>query len=210
MKGLFLPGYGCTPWIWDNIKDHINEGNDLEFIEWPRSKTINFINLIDFTNWVKENYIVNEYDFIVGHSMGGLVALQLSTLKDVNIKQVILVESFITSPTKFFQNLVMDNLDENLKDKIIDMLKSESKFYSPKLGNQLKELDLTNLINISNSKIHLIYGDRGYNNPSTVIEELSLPKFKEKLLNINIVHNSCHFPMLENSEQFINLLKNII
>jgi pimeloyl-ACP methyl ester carboxylesterase len=212
MKGLFLSGYGCKPWIWENAEREFNDGEgDIKFIEWPTNSIRNFNNLSDFSTWVKDNYLAeNEsYDFIVGHSMGGLVALQLSTMEKVNVKHIVLVESYITSPGKFFQNILMENINEITKKKVMNMLKQESKYYSPDLGNQLKNLDLTCQFNKTNSNIHFIYGDRGINNREIVLSELGLNSSVQKHLDIQIISNSCHFPMIENSEDLLNALKNV-
>lgn len=210
MRGLFLCGYGCKPWIWDKVKNNILSSEDvIKFIEWPKSLLSNFNKIGDFSIWVKENFINKdeEYDFIGGHSMGGLIALELSTMDGVSVRNTILVESYLTSPGKFFQNLLMETADEKVKEEVMAMLKEESKYYSEEVRENLRTLDITDLVNKSKSKIHCIYGDRGMNNRGKVIRELGLPLEIEEKLNIGIVRNSCHFPMIENSEEIVEHLR---
>ncbi|MBZ9635137.1 alpha/beta hydrolase [Clostridium sp. FP1] len=213
MKGLFLCGYGCKPWIWENIeKSFRDDENNIKFIEWPTNSTNYFNNISDFSTWVKDNFIIEDeyYDFIVGHSMGGLIALHLSTLKSLNLKHIVLIESYITSPGKFFQNLLMEDTNGTIKENVTNMLNQESKYYSPILRNQLQNLDLTWMINKANSNIHFIYGDRGINNKEIVISKLGINPIIQKHIDIEIVSNSCHFPMIESSENLLSVLKNII
>jgi pimeloyl-ACP methyl ester carboxylesterase len=150
------------------------------------------------------------YDFIAGHSMGGLVALHLAATQNINLKNIILVESYITSPCEFFQNLVMENTDGNIKDRIMNMLKEESRYYSADLRKQLQNLDLTDLIPRVKSKITLLYGDRGFNNKDRIIKELCLPDATISKINIKSISNSCHFPMLENGSELTAILKSIL
>lgn len=212
MRGIFLCGYGCKPWIWEDTRKLFNDKRDeISFIEWPTNLISNFSDISDFSRWVKDNYIKeNEfYDFIVGHSMGGLIALHMSTLEKVNIGHTVLVESYITSPGKFFQNILMENSSLMLKEKVINMLKEESKYYSPELSNKLKDLDLTWMLNKINNKLHLIYGDRGINNKAIVLKKLGLNIKTQDHINIEIIPNSCHFPMIENSEELLKIFKSI-
>lgn len=213
MNGLFLCGYGCKPWIWEKIREiYSNDENNIKFIEWPMDSTNGFNSITEFSTWVRDNFINEDeqYDFIVGHSMGGLIALELSTMKNINVKHIVLIESYIKSPMEFFQNILMENTSELIKEKVLAMLKQESKYYSSELRNQLRDLDLTELINKSNSSIHCIYGDRGVNNKDRVLNELGLPATIQNHMDIKIIQNSCHFPMIENSKDLIDALKTIL
>lgn len=213
MNGLFLCGYGCKAWIWEKVKeDFCSSKDDIKFIEWPAELISSFNNVSDFSMWVKDNFIdeYEKYDFIVGHSMGGIVALMLSTMKNVNVKQIVLVESYLTSVPKFFQNVSMENSNQDIKEKVIGMLKQECKNYSSELSNKLKDLDSTSLVEMSQSKIHCIYGDRGSKRKEAVLDELELAPNIKELIDIKIISNSCHFPMLENSEDLVKILDNIL
>lgn len=209
-RGLFLSGYGCNSWIWEDVEKCI-EGNEynLEFIQWPRELIASFHNVSDFAKWVIDNYIESEksYDFIVGHSMGGLVALHIANMSAVKINKIVLVESFILSPSAFFQNLLMENTSNKLANKVIDMLKEESELYSNHLKNQLRVLDMTELVNKLNCEISAVYGDRGSNDFNKVLSALQWSEELKSKIKLNVIHNACHFPMLENCGEMVNILE---
>lgn len=214
MKGLFLSGYGCRPWIWEKIKKIFDQDDtiDVKYIEWPVDLISEFHNLNQFSTWLADNFIREHerYDFLVGHSMGGLIALNISTMDSVNIRDIILVEAFIQTPPAFFRNILMENTNAFLKERVLTMLQHESKYYSPKLMNQLRHLNLTDLIISSNSSVHCVYGDRGVKDPERVLHELNLPLCIRDRMDIHIIQNSCHFPMLENSNFLATVLKTIL
>lgn len=203
MKGLFLSGYGCKSTIWDDFK---NEYQNEEFVDWPTEQTPNFHKIDDFSNYLLKTYPIDNCDFIVGHSLGGLVALDLS--RKIKVNKIVLVESFLVTPSKFFQNIVMEN-NLILKEKVMAMLKNEIKYYSQELGKNLRDLNLLDLLSQSKSHINVIYGDRG-ENETKAIQKLGLSKDILNKINIKIVHNSCHFPMLENPKDFKDVLNKII
>lgn len=211
-KGLFLSGYSCESWIWEDVTNKINSECNVRIIDWPIIKSSNFHCLSDFANWVNTEILPADvnYDFVVGHSMGGLVALYLAKLNPNKIKKIILIESFITSPSNFFKNLMMKETSQELLLKVSTMLKEQRRFYSDQLSYQLIDLDLTKLIKELKCNVYAIYGDRGVSDSGKVISELNWPsdiKFKVKL---NIIHNSCHFPMLENSQELSSILNGIL
>lgn len=211
-KGLLLPGYACKSWIWENVKDMIKSECNIKLIDWPTNITSDFHSLENFANWIykKEIEDTEPYDFIIGHSMGGLVALHLAKMKPKKVKNVILVESFITTPSRFFQNLMMKDTSKELVDKTIDMLKEEKNFYSGQLNERLKDLDLSDLIFNIECEISAIYGDRGCNDGKKVLSELQWSRDIQAKIDFNIVHNSCHFPMLENPNETIALIKKVL
>src|SRR5664280_2024365 len=79
VKGLFLYGLKCQPWIWDGMRSDLADC-DIEYVKYPGEVTRTCMSVSDLTAWVSEQYLSHgqAYDFVLGHSMGGLVALQLS------------------------------------------------------------------------------------------------------------------------------------
>jgi len=207
VKGLFLPGYACNNLIWKQIKNDIKNKFDGNMIEWPQNKTHSFHDLNDYVNWVVENYLTgNNIEYIVGHSMGGLVALKLS--KKINtIKKLILIESFIKTPSNYFHNIVSKTTPEPTKKEILNMLVKESNYYSEKLKNKLKEHDYSYYVRNLDSKIYLIYGDRGDGDLKKVMKELLIGRDVLSQVNIKTISNACHFPMVENPEETIEALE---
>jgi len=207
-KGLLLCGYACKPWIWDGVKDRLEKEYDIDIIEWPNELIGTFNKVEDFAEWTINNYsVVNtKIDFIVGHSMGGVIALYIAASKKVKVNKVVLVESFIRSPDKFFQNLVYDEANKDLILKITDMIKNEAQYYSSEIGNELSCLNVAELAYNLDCDIYAIYGDRGCGNKERVISELAFNQEVNRKVEVDIISNSCHFPMLENENEVVEYL----
>ena len=210
MKGIFLPGYACSSYIWEPIKNKINKNFNGKLIDWPKEKTKKYDSINDFVSWVNKEYLYGDnIDYLVGHSMGGLVSLNIAEKTD-KIKKVILIESYLYTPSHFFRNIVMGNTSEIIKNNILNMLEKEKDNYSETLKNKLRDINMMSLINKVKCDINLIYGDRGINDKNKIISELKLaPKMLSKL-NIRIVKNTCHFPMIENPEETTVILSELL
>lgn len=206
-KLLFLPGYACTSDIWDNFKSQvIKNGFTDDYVDWPKEELSDFSNTYDFANWVDKQYDLKTYDVIIGHSMGGLVAIDLAKENLFKGERLILVESFLKSPSKFFQNLYLESAPKSLKEKIKRMLKEESTYYNQILSERLKNLDITNDIANLEAKVICIYGAREELNEKDVVEQLNLADDTLDEINTKVVSQCAHFPMLENEEEFIKKL----
>ncbi len=104
----------------------------------------------------------------------------------------------------------MGNTSEIIKNNILNMLEKEKDNYSETLKNKLRDINMMSLINKVKCDLNLIYGDRGINNKNKLISELKLaPKMLSKL-NIRIVKNTCHFPMIENPEETTVILSELL
>ena len=81
MKGLFLYGMKCQSWIWDQVNGDLTDC-DIDYVAYPGEVTRTCTSVSELTEWVGEQYLSRgqAYDFVLGHSMGGLIALQLSAL----------------------------------------------------------------------------------------------------------------------------------
>jgi len=209
MKGLFLPGYACTSYIWEALEREINNDFNGNIIDWP-TETKRYDTIENFTEWIAKTYMSKDnIDYIVGHSMGGLVALNVAR-RISKIKNIILLESYLHAPSPFFRNIVMDNTSDEIKSKILTMLKKEKENYSEVLKTKLKDVNMVSSLKNINCKVNLIYGDRGINDKNRIKSELDLPVGLISNLHISIINNSCHFPMVENPEETKIILKKLI
>lgn len=205
MKGLFLCGYGCTPWIWKDTMYWKEQYESQSFVSWPEEKVHGFLTGHDFAVWILEEYsLEGSIDYIIGHSLGGLVALELLRVAKVQIKQIVLVESFLKPPKPFFQNLLMADTDKHLREWIEEMISRESPNYSGSLQVQLLNPNVLYLDLLKNVEVQicLLYGDRGESDVENVFSHLALPSSIRSSIPIKFIPNSCHFPMLENSAAF--------
>lgn len=199
IKGLFLPGYACTSQIWQLIRDELSSFCELTCIDWPTQTTADFHDIDDFAHWLCDSIEIEQYDFIVGHSLGGLVALRLTEIAKSIDPTIILVESFLAPPTSFFQNLLLNMKDSAQAQPIIQMLGQEKIHYSPVLGERLRDVDIRAWAIKRGKKFYAFYGDRGSGDSEKVLHELNWPESLSDLAEVTIIPNACHFPMIENS-----------
>lgn len=207
-KGILLYGLKCQSLIWNDIKKHLDD-MDIDFIEYPKDITKKCISIEELSDWIYEEYVNGLcYDFIIGHSMGGIIALDLINRKRINVEKTILIETFLKPPGDFYHNLIMDSGSIELKDKVKKMLDEEDANYTNQLKSSLREnFDYTDYVKIKKD-ILLIYGDRGKGSDDSKIEDLNLDKsFYDK---ITFIENSCHLPMLENPDKLAKVIKSLL
>ena len=128
-SALLIPGYACRSWIWDSSIKKLKPSLSFKSIDWPTELTYAFSKLSDFTNWFANNHLktTKQYDFLIGHSMGGIIAILASLEATFKIDQLILVESFVKPPVPFFQNILMNNAPDKIIGKVEKMLNDERK-----------------------------------------------------------------------------------
>ncbi|MAT45621.1 MAG: hypothetical protein CL609_25095 [Anaerolineaceae bacterium] len=209
-KVLFLPGYACTSQIWQSIRENIDSICSATYIDWPTHITPNFHQADDFANWLNSSIDPEQYDFIIGHSMGGVVTLRLTEIVEKFKPTIILMESFLTSPSPFFQNLILNQAASAPSLAIPEMLAQNKIHYSSKLGESLRKLDLSQTVIHQKKKMVAFYGDRGSGSPERVQKELQWPDALFSCVDVTVVPNACHFPMVENPAATMNGLKNIL
>ena len=91
MKILWLPGAKCTKEIWRYmIKDWEEEDN--VFVKYSHDVLLQAKQVMDITKDVYDRYGKASYDYIIGHSMGGKIALQLCADFQMRVKGIIFIE----------------------------------------------------------------------------------------------------------------------
>ena len=212
MRGIFLYGLNCKPWIWDDIKYDLRKF-EIEYVEYPKTITKNCTSVADLSMWVYETYLSNNivYDFILGHSMGGLIALHLSMLPNVHINKTIFIESFLKPTEPFYRNLIMESNKSSIGDKVFAMLKEEDSNYTKELKSNLKEnFDYTEYLERIHNNVYGIYGNRGNKEYPFLLRDLNLTREQLDKINISFVANSCHLPMLENPHELAQRIISIL
>ena len=204
--GLGLCGYACTPWIWHRLTPYLTPNFTLQPVSWPTALLPHFHTVSDFVDWLLKVEIKNQhYDFILGHSMGGIVAIQIATALP-KLEQVILLDSFVTPSSRFFQNLFAPLISKDLQNQIINMLNLEREHYSPRLVDSLRTTNLSYLLSQLNCQVTALYGDRGYADPQQLTSQLRWsPELLAKIA-LHFVANANHFPMLENPQATAEIL----
>lgn len=195
-QGLFLPGYACTAAIWQPVKQLLEPHAEITALTWPREILPGLPDIESLARWLSANYTLAEFDLVCGHSMGGMVALILAAQGLISTR-IVLVESFITPPGPFFQNLLMPDCEPELKTRVTAMLNAEAKFHNPSLRAQLRGTDLTPLLTRIKTPVAALYGDRGAT-PAAVTKNLGWPDPVKARVPVTVISSSCHFPLLEN------------
>jgi pimeloyl-ACP methyl ester carboxylesterase len=174
---------------------------DIEYVEYPEEVTRTCMSVSDLTAWVHEQYLScgQTYDFVLGHSMGGLIALQLSALDGARFGRTICVESFLRPSEPFYHNLMMEANMATMGDKVRAMFGEEDAKYTPELKARLKEgFDYTGTLDHITGRIYGIYGDRGNRDRPVLLHNLDLDDHQLNRLDISFIPDACHLPMLEN------------
>ena len=208
--GILLPGYACTSEIWQLICADLGAIYNLICVDWPVEATPGFTSLGDFAVWLNDPLWPRPCDFIVGHSLGGLVAIQLAASSKVVIPEIILVETFLLPPAPFFQSILLDEASSDPKHVLQEMLEREKAFYSARLRETLREIDNNEQVSRLGKTIHALYGDRGSGNSKEVINKLHWSEKLSASVDVSVIQGACHFPMIENPQAIVQVLKSVI
>ncbi|SCZ11011.1 alpha/beta hydrolase [Alkaliphilus peptidifermentans] len=210
MRGLFLYGLGCTNEIWKEMKSYLFN-MDITYVEYPHEIIKEAKSTSDIASWVFDKYRHQDYDFIVGHSMGGIIALELVSKFEMQSDKVIFIESNIKSAGAFYRNLLMPKNMEEYGEKVTRMIKREIEYYTGSLIESLQEnFDYSEYIKGTESNIFGIYGDRGVKNYTNRIIDLNLDDEILSRIKFYFIEESCHMPMIENPSDLYLSIKDIL
>ena len=210
MKNIYLYGANCTKDVWDDLLEQYADPDAL-LIEYPHEITEKAKSVTDLTRWVFDTY-GNDLNgnCLIGHSLGGIIALELVAEFGILCEKVILIETNLKPAEKFYRNLMTP---ENMRihgGKIIPMIKAESPYYTDDLKHSIQDdFDYSDLVHKSTVEIHGIYGDRGEDNYKDRISDLNLGKDIENNINFHFIKNACHLPMVENPKDLAAVLGEI-
>jgi pimeloyl-ACP methyl ester carboxylesterase len=158
---LFLYGVGCKLSVWEDLLPLL-DGVDALLCEYPREVTQNARTFSVIAQWVYEQYKDERLDFLVGHSMGGRVALSLVTEYALDCGKLILLESSPKPAGAFYRNLMTPGHMTAYGDRVLGMLKEETPFYSEAFRASLRDdFDDSDLIRRYSGSVYAVLGDRG-------------------------------------------------
>lgn len=210
MRGLILYGANCTLDVWDTLRSKLTVHN-VTFVEYPHYITEKANNVSDITKWVHATYKDEKYDFILGHSMGGIIGLELIADFKCKCDKIILLESNLKPAKIFYRNLMLPYNMKLYGDEIISMIKREAKYYSDSLKKALQEeFDYSDYVRTINAKVYGIYGDRGQQCYVNRISDLCLSDDIVSKIDFRFIEDSCHMPMVENHEALANIIESIL
>jgi|GEM_PF-1145293 len=207
-RNVWLPGFACESWIWRELV--LAHDPDGIFVDWPEDRAGGIATRGALASWAIREYLSGEPDLVlIGHSMGGVASVDIAQVLGARVKQVVLVESFLTSPGPFFQNLLMESTPTALRRRAVDMLQRGKQKASPALRESLQKLDYTEKALHLHCRCSAVYGDRGFPDRAAVVAALNWPPELLDRIPIQTVPNSCHFPMLENPQAVLQFLRDV-
>lgn len=210
MRLMMLYGINCTKDIWNYINPYLSDF-DIDYVEYPHKVTHNAKKVDDITEWVYKNYSHHCYDAIIGHSLGGIIALELITNYKMKVDKIIYLDTNLKPANEFYRNLMTQKNMEKYGNTILQMFSKERKFYTEELLNSIQvNFDYTNLVNEISQDIYAIYGDRGMPNYPAKIQDLNLSAQVLNNLNLVFIQDSCHMIMVENPKQLSEIIKGIL
>ena len=207
MNALFLYGANCTLDVWNNLREEFRDIN-CDFVEYQHDITMHATSVEDLTKWVYQTYREKNYDYIVGHSIGGIIGLELVAKYKISCKKLILIESNLRPAKEFYRNLMTPDNMTVYGEQVLSMIHNEAPYYNDCLKYSLQDkFDYTDYVKEIDCEIYGIYGDRGQRDYYKRIEELCLsPDLNEKII-YRFIEDSCHMPMIENPIRLSNIIK---
>ena len=210
MRLMMLYGVNCTKDVWNHIVPYF-KNFEIDYVEYPHEITSTAKKVDDITEWVYKNYNQHHYDAIIGHSLGGIIAMQLITKYKMKVDKLIYLDTNLKPANKFYRNLMTQKNMEKYGVIILQILNKELRFYTDELLESIQvDFDYTNLVNEIPQNIYAIYGDRGMPEYPNKIQDLNLSPQTLSNLNLVFIHNSCHMIMVENPKQLSEVIKKIL
>lgn len=210
MRLLMLYGVNCTVEIWENMKPYLAD-YEIDYVEYPHEVTKRARSVNDITRWVYENYSDNSYNAVIGHSLGGVIALQLVSDYKMKFEKIIYLDTNLKPAEVFYRNLMLPEHMEKYGDEILKMFETERPFYRKELFEAIQgDFDYTECLQNIPRKVYAIYGNRGVQDYPDRIRDLNLPDDTLNRLEFRFIPNSCHMMMIENPQGLSAVLKDII
>ena len=106
---------------------------DITYAVHPHDVTQTVRRVYDITEWVYKKYGDKTYDFIVGHSMGGIAVLELISEYGLVCESVIFIDINLRPANEFYRNLMTGENMDKYENEVMTMIKSEVAYYSGEL-----------------------------------------------------------------------------
>ncbi|WP_313129876.1 alpha/beta fold hydrolase [Anaerocolumna sp.] len=85
----------------------------MEKAEYPHEITLRAKEAADISEWVYENYQHQYYEAVIGHSLGGIIALQLAVKYKMKFGKLIYLDTNLKPANEFYRNLMTpEHMDE--------------------------------------------------------------------------------------------------
>ena len=209
-KGLILYGVGCTSAVWDEFQTYFGDFA-VTYAAYPHEITQTAHTASDVTKWVYARYGRERFDFIAGHSMGGIIALELAARYQMSVGTVILIETNLRPAGSFYRTLLLPANTPKYGERLKAMFREEAPYYTGELKASIQEgFDFSEYLFETDAAVFGVYGDRGVPNYAGRIGDLCLSRAAAERIRFRFVENSAHMPMIENPHGLAAILRDCI
>lgn len=210
MRLLLLYGVNCTKKIWNRFEPYL-EKHEVTYVEYPHEMTQKAKTVEEISKWVYDTYQGKTYDVVIGHSLGGIIALQLVSKYKMKFQKIIYLDTNLKPANEFYRNLMTPEHMEQYGEEILPMFQEERKFYTPELFEQIQgEFDYTEELKEISQKVYAIYGDRNLPDYKEKVADLNLSEEALAKLELRFVSDACHMMMIENPKELNLILESIL
>lgn len=210
MRLLMLYGVNCNNKVWDSFKSYLS-AYEADYVEYPHDITQKAKEVTDISEWVYENYHHQYYDAIIGHSLGGIIALQLAVKYKMKFGKLIYLDTNLKPANEFYRNLMTSEHMDEYGESILAMFQEERKFYTAALFESIQnEFDYTNYLLEIPQKVYAIYGDRNQREYGDKVRDLNLSSEALEKIELKFINNACHMIMIENPKQLYEIIEAIL
>ena len=211
MHILMLCGINCTRQIWDRMLPFLS-GHDTVCPDYPHEMLRCAKSPDDVARWVQKIYGSQSFDAVIGHSMGGILALRLAASGAVHVPEIICLDTNMCPANAFYRNLMTPAHMKTFGPQVMRMFEQERPFVRPELTARLREnFDYTADVRALSQTVHILYGDRQTPDYPNRISDLNLPPDIPERLDLRFVPDACHMLMMENpsgtAHEILDILK---
>ncbi len=203
MKTLLLaPGFACTPGLWAGAKDHL-AGTSFVHARWePGVPSVDAAR-----DYLADLAATTSPDAYVGHSLGGLLLLELLIAGRIPARPTLVVDAFLADPADMFKNFVWE--DDALRGRVTASLDAQRPHFAA-LRASMADWQRTGWPRAAlETGAHFVYGGRGASEDE-VIRALGWPPGFATPDRLTIIPRTSHFLVLEAPEAFYALVKRMV